>query len=115
LHWYHHATVLIYCWFSCAEFSATGRWFSAMNFAVHAVMYTYYAFRAMRFRIPKLISQIITTGQILQMIIGIYVNYTAWSIKTYSPHIPCHNSDLSRNWTQCLVLVLVLIYLELKI
>ena len=45
LHWYHHATVLMYCWFSCRDFSASGRWFVVMNYTVHAFMYTYYAFR----------------------------------------------------------------------
>jgi len=25
LHWYHHASVLIYCWFSYQDYSSTGR------------------------------------------------------------------------------------------
>lgn len=25
LHWYHHASVLVYCWFSYQDYSSTGR------------------------------------------------------------------------------------------
>ena len=49
LHWYHHITVLIYCWYSFSQYTAPARWFVVMNFVVHSIMYTYYAFRALRF------------------------------------------------------------------
>lgn len=48
LHWYHHITVLIYCWYSFSQYTAPARWFVVMNFVVHSIMYTYYAFRALR-------------------------------------------------------------------
>ena len=48
LHWYHHITVLIYCWYSFSQYTAPARWFVVMNFIVHSIMYTYYAFRALR-------------------------------------------------------------------
>ena len=44
LHWFHHVTVLLYCWHSFTNYTATGLWFTAMNFSVHSVMYTYYFF-----------------------------------------------------------------------
>jgi elongation of very long chain fatty acids protein 6 len=91
LHWYHHATVLIYCWFSCKDFSSSGRWFVVMNYTVHAFMYTYYAFRALRFNIPKFVNIAITTGQISQMIFGIYVNLKAYGIRKRGD--PCDTSD----------------------
>ena len=46
---YHHVTVLIYCWYSFSEYTAPARWFVVMNFVVHALMYTYYAFKALRY------------------------------------------------------------------
>ena len=49
LHWYHHITVLIYCWYSFSQYTAPARWFVVMNFIVHSIMYTYYAFRALRY------------------------------------------------------------------
>jgi elongation of very long chain fatty acids protein 6 len=78
LHWYHHATVLVYCWYSVHGLASSGRWFVAMNYFVHAIMYSYYAFRAMRFSIPKYINIIITSLQISQMVIGIVVNSIAY-------------------------------------
>ena len=92
LHWYHHATVLVYCWFSYKDFSASGRWFMTMNYFVHGMMYSYYAFKAMRFKVPRFVSQLITTGQLLQMVAGCYVNYIAWDVKN-NKHLKCANSD----------------------
>jgi elongation of very long chain fatty acids protein 6 len=39
LHWFHHCTVLLYCWHSFHHTVSAGLWFSAMNYSVHAVMY----------------------------------------------------------------------------
>lgn len=42
LHWYHHITVLLFCWHAYATRASSGLYFVAMNFSVHAVMYFYY-------------------------------------------------------------------------
>ena len=42
LHWYHHASVLLYCWHAYAARIGTGLWYAAMNYTVHALMYTYF-------------------------------------------------------------------------
>lgn len=97
LHWYHHATVLVYCWYSCKDFTASGRWFILMNFTVHAAMYSYYALRALRFKIPKWVNIIITSGQISQMIIGIFVNTVAYYKKKRGD--PCDISDENIKWS----------------
>lgn len=75
LHVYHHATVLIYSWFIYAETIAAARWFCTMNFGIHAVMYSYYALKALPglIRIPKWISMIITALQTLQMVAGSFI------------------------------------------
>lgn len=91
LHWYHHATVLMYCWFSYKDLASTGRWFMTMNYLVHSLMYSYYALKAMRIRVPQFVSKLITTGQILQMIAGCYVNYVAYSTKVSGE--ACGTSD----------------------
>lgn len=97
LHWYHHTTVLIYCWYSCKDFTSTGRWFVLMNFTVHAVMYSYYGMRALRFRIPKWVNIVITTGQISQMIIGIIINTIAYKKKSRGEE--CHISYENIKWS----------------
>lgn len=81
LHWYHHVTVLIYCWYSFSEYTAPARWFVVMNFIVHSMMYSYYAFRALRYRVPRWVAMVITSLQLVQMIVGCVVNYMAYTFK----------------------------------
>lgn len=80
LHWYHHITVLLYCWHSYAVRNGTGHWFACMNYGVHSVMYLYYALtqcgptaRAM----VKPIAPLLTSLQLLQMVVGIVVTISA--------------------------------------
>jgi len=71
LHWYHHITVLLFCWHSYITFSTGGLFFAFMNYTVHAFMYGYYFLMAIR-RKPKWLHPIfITTIQIIQMIGGV--------------------------------------------
>jgi elongation of very long chain fatty acids protein 6 len=77
LHWYHHSITLIFTWYLYRHFASIGRWFVAMNLTVHSFMYTYYAFKAARFSIPKKVSLFITTLQLLQMIAGVWINVYA--------------------------------------
>ena len=93
LHWYHHATVLIYCWYSYSDFSASGRWFMTMNYLVHSIMYSYYACKALKIRVPIFISKLITTSQLVQMVFGCYVNWVAYQTKKYSPQTECNISN----------------------
>lgn len=81
LHWYHHVTVLIYCWYSFTEYTAPARWFVVMNFVVHSLMYSYYALRAMRYRVPRGVAMVITSLQLLQMVVGCTVNFIAYKYK----------------------------------
>ena len=74
LHWYHHISVLLFCWHSYATQASTGLFFASMNYAVHSVMYGYYYLMAVDSK-PKWISPfLITSCQIAQMIIGTYLS-----------------------------------------
>jgi elongation of very long chain fatty acids protein 6 len=75
LHWYHHATVLIYCFFSTRYFSPSIFIFLTMNYFVHSIMYGYFALKVFRFNISKSVSKMITILQISQMFIGWYISY----------------------------------------
>ena len=46
-----------------------------MNYLVHSCMYSYYACRAIGFRLPKPLAMFITLSQIAQMIMGFYVTF----------------------------------------
>eukprot|EP01038_Epipyxis_sp_PR26KG_P012972 gene12972-17395_t len=73
LHWYHHVTVLLYCWNSYVTESSAGLYFVSMNYTVHSVMYFYYFLQAIK-AMPKWFpSWIITIMQISQMFIGTFI------------------------------------------
>jgi len=63
-------------------------------------MYGYFALRAARFRVPRLIQQSITLLQVIQMIIGCIVNVAAYKYKQDGHY--CMTSD--SNITVSLVL-----------
>lgn len=73
LHWYHHAMTVICVFSYFPNMVAINRWTGSMNYLVHSIMYSYYALRALRIRLPRPIAVSITTMQIAQMIIGFYV------------------------------------------
>jgi elongation of very long chain fatty acids protein 6 len=79
LHWYHHVTVLLFCWHSYSTEASTGLFFVAMNYSVHAVMYGYYFLMAVNAKPKWLNAGLITLSQISQMVIG-----TSLCAMTYS-------------------------------
>ena len=73
LHWYHHVTVLLYCWHSYATEAPQALYFVAMNYSVHSIMYGYYALSAMKLKPVWLPPAMITAAQISQMIVGVII------------------------------------------
>lgn len=73
LHWYHHITVLLYCWHSYVTTSPPGIFFVVMNYGVHAIMYFYYCLMACHYKPKWLPPMVITAAQISQMIVGVCV------------------------------------------
>lgn len=82
LHWYHHISVLLFTWFTYAEIGSKGHWFMVMNYCVHAIMYSYYAFRSRGYSPPKFCAMSITILQIAQMIMGSIVSAYAYIVIT---------------------------------
>lgn len=74
LHWYHHITVMLYCWHAWATYTTSGLIFSSMNLSVHAVMYFFYALTALGYR-PTTFAMFVTVIQILQMVVGTVVTF----------------------------------------
>ena len=52
-----------------------------MNYAVHALMYSYYGVRASGLKVPKVLAMVITTLQTLQMVVGCSINILAASYR----------------------------------
>ena len=78
LHWYHHITVLLYCWHSYVTISPPGIFFAVMNYSVHGIMYFYYFLMAMRCKPKWLHPMIVTVAQISQMVVGVVVTLLAY-------------------------------------
>ena len=89
LHWYHHVSVLLFCWNAYASIAGSGLYFVAMNYSVHALMYGYYCLQALHICPKSFPVILITMSQIGQMFVGTFVCVSAWyymlSGKT------CHN------------------------
>lgn len=88
LHWFHHVTVLLYCWHAYVMVSAHGLWFAAMNFSVHSIMYCYYflmLYRPIR-KYVRISGPLITTVQLSQMAMGLVVSLAAWYYVGSNPY-----------------------------
>lgn len=73
LHWYHHVTVLLYCWNAYVTEAGSGLYFVVMNYAVHSVMYFYYFLQTLKL-VPRWFpSWLITVFQISQMFVGVFI------------------------------------------
>jgi len=81
LHWYHHCSVLLYCWNAYVWEMPTGIYFVVMNYFVHAVMYFYYFLAAVCARPPKW-ALAVTVMQLSQMAIGVVVTISHMQILT---------------------------------
>mmetsp|Transcript_13168 Transcript_13168/g.23866 ORF Transcript_13168/g.23866 Transcript_13168/m.23866 type:complete len:302 (+) Transcript_13168:66-971(+) len=78
LHWYHHITVLLYCWHSYVTTSPSGLFFVVMNYSVHAVMYGYYFLMAVKMRPKWFNPMVVTFMQLSQMFVGVGVTLVAF-------------------------------------
>jgi hypothetical protein len=85
LHSYHHVTVLVFCWSAYVRDASAGIWYACMNYCVHSVMYAYYAAMGVKMlRKPaSKFAIVITSSQILQMVVGsgvtFFTVYAKWS------------------------------------
>lgn len=95
LHWYHHVTVLLFCWSAYSTRAGSGLYFVAMNYTVHALMYGYYALQALHLCPKSFPAYLITLSQIAQMLIGTFVCVSAWYFvlrqKEDKDCVACHN------------------------
>lgn len=80
LHWYHHVTVLLYCYYACGQVTpgTMQHYFSSSNAFVHAIMYSYYALRAADVRLHPKTALFITILQVSQMFFCLLIICTAY-------------------------------------
>lgn len=95
LHWYHHISVLLYCWHAYSFQTSIGIYFAGMNYCVHAIMYSYYAMTQWSLETRALVkpfAKAITFLQIAQMFGGIFVVCMSQYYK-YMLELPCATTD----------------------
>lgn len=84
LHWYHHMSVVIMCWYSYISEQPIGINFCLMNYTVHAIMYFYYFLMTIK-KHPKWFNPIlITFMQISQMLIGVCLTIAGFYFYKYA-------------------------------
>ena len=90
LHWFHHASVIGFAWAAWIYETPAALWYGAMNYSVHAIMYTYFALTAVaqwRARVLR-IAPVITALQISQFAWGTVINAIA-AVAYAKPEIGC--------------------------
>lgn len=95
LHWYHHVTVLLYCFHSMATATSIGIFFIVMNYSVHAIMYFYYFLTACGYR-PRW-AKFVTVMQLSQMVVGVGVCVLAY-FYTRVQNLPCRADESNLKW-----------------
>jgi len=78
LHWYHHITVLLYCWVAFQEKTPSAVFFGPINAAVHTIMYCYYFLMAIKMKPKWMNAMWITVAQLAQMVVGVSVSLTSF-------------------------------------
>jgi len=91
LHVQHHIITFWFTWMANVysyRINGSGYWFATMNVVVHSIMYAYYALAAAgygRILAAAKLNVVITTIQIVQMVMGIIVLFTTQSCPVTSP------------------------------
>ena len=90
LHWFHHASVIAFAWAAWIYETPCALWYGAMNYSVHAVMYTYFLLTALpSCRASALrFAPLITSLQISQFAWGTVINVFA-AVCYFTPAIGC--------------------------
>jgi len=110
LHWYHHLSVLISVFYCFSNFTPYVRWFMVMNYMVHSVMYSYYTLKALRIQVPRGIAAIITSLQIVQMLVNTAINFLAFRYLRSREGCPVDGGNLA--FTSFVVLSYLALFLK---
>jgi len=80
LQYYHHLATMVYCWYGTLiiyRINNTNFYFASLNYAVHSVMYTWYAATRTGWKSPKWLMMTVTMLQLVQMVGGIALTVLA--------------------------------------
>jgi len=115
LQWYHHCTVLTFCWHSYVTESGSGLWFVAMNYTVHWWMYFYFFLMNYRIPTPGFYPPFVTAIQIIQMLVGTAVVAFSIYYRLYDSGTPCANDDTNLIFGGVIYSSYLLLFIEFAI
>jgi stearoyl-CoA desaturase (delta-9 desaturase) len=106
LHWIHHLTVMIYCWFCLYDHPPTGYWFAQVNMFVHMVTYGYFAWSGALKGMTWFNPMLLTILQIIQMTWGLIISvlYLLHPSTTYTREDLLHAAYAIPMYASCLYL-----------
>ncbi|AYU77322.1 fatty acid elongase, putative [Leishmania donovani] len=94
LHWYHHVTVMLYCWHAWMSSTSSGLWFVCMNYGVHSIMYFYYFVAACGYsKLVRPVAPLITFLQIAQMVVGSVIAVYVFYMDQFGGGCDCRSSN----------------------
>eukprot|EP01059_Diplonema_ambulator_P018472 TRINITY_DN30850_c0_g1_i1.p1 TRINITY_DN30850_c0_g1~~TRINITY_DN30850_c0_g1_i1.p1 ORF type:complete len:299 (+),score=60.99 TRINITY_DN30850_c0_g1_i1:47-898(+) len=111
LQWWHHATVLLYCWVAFGEKTPSALIFGTMNYFVHSIMYLYFAVSQYS-TIMRPFRSLITILQLSQMVVGTAVVCLTYYFKSTAT---CSPSYTTWYFTCCGVMYVSYLILFLKL
>ncbi|NXI08363.1 ELOV6 protein, partial [Irena cyanogastra] len=74
LHWYHHLLTMVLGWYGYPTMSCGAGWNAVLNLSIHSFTYLYYTVTAMGIRVPRSMTMLLTTSQMVQMTGFIIIN-----------------------------------------
>ncbi|KAI6236202.1 Dehydrogenase/reductase SDR family member 1 [Aphelenchoides besseyi] len=93
MHYWHHVSTAYTSFVCFSTGNAFLVWCAWINYAIHAVMYSYYSLRSMGFLVPPQIAQLITMAQIFQMFFWnftyvhlVYLTITGYTSLAYNSY-----------------------------
>lgn len=111
LHWFHHATVLLFTWYAEYNKYTAGICFIVMNAFIHTFMYYYYFLKTLGYN--PWWDTILTIGQISQMVFGIIFN-GSWVYMYFVEKRKCSCENFNVMVVSCALMYGAYLFLFLK-
>lgn len=112
LHWYHHTTVMLFCWHAHVSSISNGLGFAVMNMAVHSLMYFYYFICACGLgSVARPFAPVVTLLQLVQMFAGMLLVLYTTGLYLFHPK-GCDTSATSLAFGTCMYLSYIVLFIK---
>ncbi|KPI88665.1 putative fatty acid elongase [Leptomonas seymouri] len=113
IHWYHHTTVMLFCWHAHVSSISNGLGFAVMNMAVHSMMYFYYFMCACGLgSVARPFAPMVTLLQLVQMFAGMLLVLYTTGLYLFHPK-GCETSAASLVLGICMYFSYIVLFVKL--